>query len=82
MCLFHCEFHVFVYYFKAVGTFSSALSSGQLGPLMTEFGLNTDVANSAATGSTTRFIQAMEAELRDKETEDKKETTKETNNDQ
>ena len=48
-----------------MGTFSSALSSGQLGPLMNEFGLQVDVANAAATGSTTRFAEALEKELKD-----------------
>ena len=35
---------------QALGVFGSALSSGQLGPLMGQFGLSTDVATAAATG--------------------------------
>lgn len=54
--------------------FSSALSSGQLGPLVTEFGLSADVASAAATGSVERFAEALENELKgEKESEKKKE---------
>ena len=35
---------------QALGVFGSALSSGQLGPLMGQFGLSSDVATAAATG--------------------------------
>ncbi len=35
---------------QALGTFGSALQSGQLGPLMTQFGLSGQVATSANTG--------------------------------
>lgn len=35
---------------QALSSFSSALQSGQLGPLMTQFGLGEDVANAAAQG--------------------------------
>lgn len=35
---------------QALTSFSSALQSGQLGPLMTQFGLGEDVANAAAQG--------------------------------
>ena len=37
-------------FFQALSSFSSALQSGQLGPLMTQFGLGEDVANAAAQG--------------------------------
>lgn len=37
---------------QAMDVFSAALSSGQLGPLMSQFGLSTDVATAAATGGT------------------------------
>ena len=36
--------------YQALSSFSSALQSGQLGPLMTQFGLGEDVANAAAQG--------------------------------
>ena len=48
-----------------MGTFSSALGSGQLGPLVSEFGLGVDVANAAATGNTMKFVEAMENEMKD-----------------
>lgn len=35
---------------QALTSFSSALQSGQLGPLMTQFGLGEDVANAASQG--------------------------------
>ncbi|KAH3780658.1 hypothetical protein DPMN_158477 [Dreissena polymorpha] len=35
---------------QALSSFSSALQSGQLGPLMSQFGLGEDVANAAAQG--------------------------------
>ena len=48
-----------------MGTFSSALGSGQLGPLVSEFGLGVEVANAAATGNTMTFAEAMENEMKD-----------------
>ena len=53
-----------------MGVFSSALSSGQLGPLVTEFGLSEDVATAAATGNVERFVQALEDDLKEKENEE------------
>ena len=35
---------------QALSTFGSAMQSGQLGPLMTQFGLSSRVASSASTG--------------------------------
>lgn len=55
-----------------MGVFSSALSSGQLGPLVTEFGLSEDVATAAATGNVERFVQALEDDLKEKENEEGK----------
>lgn len=52
------------------------MGSGQLGPLMNEFGLSTEVANAAATGSTTRFVEAIENELKEKDTPDSEEPGK------
>ncbi len=39
---------------------------------MNEFGLNTDVANAAATGSTTQFAEALEKELKEDKSVDEK----------
>ena len=39
-----------VYLLQAMSSFSAALASGQLGPLMSQFGLGEDVANAAAQG--------------------------------
>lgn len=36
--------------FKALTSFSAALQSGQIGPLINQFGLGEDVANAAAQG--------------------------------
>ena len=36
--------------FQAMQSFSAALGSGQLGPLMSQFGLGDDVAKAAADG--------------------------------
>lgn len=36
---------------QALGVFGSALHSGQLGPLMSQFGMGQDVVNAANTGS-------------------------------
>ena len=41
--------------FQALSSFSSALQSGQLGPLMTQFSLGEDVANAAAQGGKTLY---------------------------
>ncbi len=40
---------------QALGTFNSALESGQLGPLMSQFGLSGEVVNAATTGSESDF---------------------------
>ena len=51
-----CECKMKFYYLcllsQALSSFSSALQSGQLGPLMNQFGLGEDVANAAAQGGT------------------------------
>ena len=59
--------------YQAMGVFSSALSSGQLGPLVTEFGLSTDVASAAATGSVQRFAEALEEEMKSEDKEQEQE---------
>ena len=45
-----CIIFVLLFYLQALSSFSSALQSGQLGPLMSQFGLGEDVANAAAQG--------------------------------
>lgn len=45
---------------QALSSFSSALQSGQLGPLMAQFGLGEDVANAAAQGDMEAFVKAMQ----------------------
>lgn len=52
-----------------MSVFSSALSSGQLGPLVNEFGLDTGVSNAAATGNVEAFAEAMEKELKENKEE-------------
>lgn len=56
-----------------MSVFSSALSSGQLGPLVTEFGLSSSVSTAAATGNMQTFAEAMENELKEENKEDDKE---------
>ena len=41
---------------QALGTFNSALQSGQLGPLMDQFGLGRQVATAATTGGRGGFL--------------------------
>ena len=41
------------FYFQAVGMFSSALQSGQLAPLMGQFGFSDEVMGAARRGGTT-----------------------------
>ena len=47
---------------QALGSFSAALASGQLGPLMSQFGFNQDVVLAASRGDVEGFVKAMEAE--------------------
>jgi len=53
---------------QAVSMFSMALSSGQLGPLVREFGLGEEAATAAAKGDMGAFVKALQKE---KEGEDK-----------
>lgn len=41
---------MYTFYVQALTSFSAALQSGQIGPLMNQFGLGEDVANAAAQG--------------------------------
>ncbi|XP_064383107.1 proteasomal ubiquitin receptor ADRM1-like isoform X2 [Halichondria panicea] len=69
---------------QAMGLFSSALQSGQLGPLMGQFGLGPGVAEAANTGSVQRFAAALQTELSDaedsKDKEDKEASSKDKDN--
>ncbi|XP_064652138.1 proteasomal ubiquitin receptor ADRM1-like [Lineus longissimus] len=47
---------------QALSTFSSALASGQLGPLMQEFGLGDAVVTAAVAGDVPGFVKALEEE--------------------
>eukprot|EP00092_Neocalanus_flemingeri_P001767 GFUD01001885.1.p1 GENE.GFUD01001885.1~~GFUD01001885.1.p1 ORF type:complete len:393 (-),score=182.01 GFUD01001885.1:175-1353(-) len=47
---------------QAVSMFSIALSSGQLGPLVREFGLGEDAATAAAKGDMGAFVKALQKE--------------------
>ncbi|XP_041360643.1 proteasomal ubiquitin receptor ADRM1-like [Gigantopelta aegis] len=49
---------------QALTSFSAALQSGQLGPLMNQFNLGEDVANSAAQGDLEAFVKAMQEEMK------------------
>ncbi|KAK7502964.1 hypothetical protein BaRGS_00005913 [Batillaria attramentaria] len=55
---------------QALTSFSAALQSGQIGPLMNQFGLGEDVANAAAQGDMEAFVKAMQ-EATNKKDEDK-----------
>ena len=50
MCLGDCL------YFKALSSFSAALQSGQLGPLMSQFDLGEDVATAATQGGKSKVL--------------------------
>lgn len=57
-----------------MSSFSHALQTGQLGPIMSQFDLPTEVATAAAKGDLLEFAKAMEAHAKsqksDKKTED------------
>jgi len=58
---------------QAVQSFGSALASGQLGPLMRQFGLSDDtITAAAASGNVLAFAKAMQEALAKKKTEDDK----------
>ncbi|OWR47739.1 proteasomal ubiquitin receptor ADRM1 isoform 1 [Danaus plexippus plexippus] len=46
---------------QAANQFSSALTSGQMGPVMTQFGLPADVTTAANTGDMQAFFKALES---------------------
>lgn len=49
-----------LFYFQAANQFSSALTSGQMGPVMTQFGLAPEVTAAANTGDMQAFFKALE----------------------
>lgn len=49
---------------QAVGMFSSALQSGQLAPLMGQFGFNEDVMGAASRGDMVEFVRAVQESSR------------------
>uniref|UniRef100_A0A673MN03 Proteasomal ubiquitin receptor ADRM1-like n=1 Tax=Sinocyclocheilus rhinocerous TaxID=307959 RepID=A0A673MN03_9TELE len=57
---------------QAMSMFSSALASGQLGPLMNQFGLPTEAVEAANKGDVEAFAKAMEGEGKSNEGGDKK----------
>ncbi|KAL1020959.1 hypothetical protein UPYG_G00006910 [Umbra pygmaea] len=58
---------------QAMSLFSSALASGQLGPLMNQFGLPSEAVDAANKGDVEAFAKAMETESKsDHEDEDSK----------
>ncbi|XP_014778124.1 proteasomal ubiquitin receptor ADRM1 [Octopus bimaculoides] len=52
---------------QALQSFSAALRSRELGPLMTQFGLGDDVANAAAEGDLEAFVKALQEAQKKKE---------------
>ncbi|CAL8319494.1 unnamed protein product [Merluccius merluccius] len=57
---------------QAMSMFSSALASGQLGPLMNQFGLPAEAVDAANKGDVEAFAKAMETENKSNQDEDAK----------
>ncbi|XP_037130464.1 proteasomal ubiquitin receptor ADRM1 isoform X1 [Syngnathus acus] len=57
---------------QAMSMFSSALASGQLGPLMNQFGLPTEAVDAANNGDLEAFAKAMETETKSEQDGDSK----------
>lgn len=49
---------------QALSMFWSALQSGQVGPVIRQFGLGPDAVNAAASGNIEEFVGAMESEAK------------------
>lgn len=58
---------------KAMSSFSHALQSGQLGPLMKQFDLPSEVTVAAAQGDLVEFAKAMESHSKGKKSSSKTE---------
>ncbi|XP_025089736.1 proteasomal ubiquitin receptor ADRM1-like isoform X2 [Pomacea canaliculata] len=54
---------------QALTSFSAALQSGQIGPLINQFGLGEDVATAAAQGDLEAFVKAMQEAMKKKDEE-------------
>lgn len=69
---------------QAVSQFSSALQSGQLGPIVSQFAVNPDAVAAAAQGNMREFVRALERtgnpEQKEDEKGDKKDDNKKTDN--
>ncbi|GBM35482.1 Proteasomal ubiquitin receptor ADRM1-A [Araneus ventricosus] len=63
---------------QALGMFSAALQSGQLGPLMQQFGMSSDVVNAANSGDMDAFVRALQSskESSSESSKDKKDQDK------
>lgn len=58
---------------QALSTFSNALQSGQLGPVVSQFQLNSEAVAAAVSGDLEQFVKALEKTLgKQTETESKK----------
>lgn len=57
---------------QAVSQFSSALQSGQLGPIVSQFAVNPDAVAAAAQGNMREFVRALERTGEQKPAEDEK----------
>ncbi|KAK2156752.1 hypothetical protein LSH36_206g04024 [Paralvinella palmiformis] len=57
-------------FLQAMNSFSAALASGQLGPLMNQFNLGEDVVNAASQGDVEAFAKALQANLDKSKSED------------
>lgn len=68
------------YFLQAATMFSSALSSGQLGPVISQFGLGSEATAAANRGDMQAFFKALEksntSDDKSKDTEEKKEDVK------
>lgn len=61
---------------QAMGSFQAALQSGQLGPLMNQFGMTSDVSAAASQGNVEAFMQAMQQTTSSEEKEEEEEEEK------
>lgn len=63
---------------QALSSFSAALQSGQLGPLMSQFELGDDVATAAAQGDVEAFVKAMQEQQKKSDEKEKKDEVMDT----
>ncbi|GAB6028433.1 hypothetical protein CHUAL_002593 [Chamberlinius hualienensis] len=67
---------------QAFSTFSAALSSGQLGPIMHQFGFGEEVEAAAAQGDLEAFLQALQQTTQNKDGADKTKDKKKDDDDE